>query len=91
MNDLMAAECLNAAQELRLSIPQDFSIIGFGNREIASYLTVHLTTIQLPTTEIGHRSGEMLLELIEDAHIEQNGIILPCELIERESVSRFSD
>jgi len=89
MNDLMAAGCLNAAQEMGLKIPQDFSIIGFDNREIASYLPVPLTTIQLPTIEIGHQSAEMLLALIEGVDIENNGIILPCELIERDSVTQF--
>ncbi len=90
MNDLMAAGCLNAAQEMGLRIPQDFSIIGFDNREIASYLPVPLTTIQLPTTEIGHQSAEMLLRLIDGGDVIDNGIILPCELIERNSVSRIT-
>jgi len=90
MNDLMAAGCLNAAHEMGLKIPQDFSIIGFDNREIASYLPVPLTTIQLPTTEIGHQSAEMILALTEGLAVEQNRIILPCELIERDSVAQLS-
>ena len=48
MNDLMAAGCINSAQEAGLKIPRDLSIIGFDNREIASYLPVPLTTIQVP-------------------------------------------
>jgi LacI family transcriptional regulator len=87
MNDLMAAGCLNSAQESGLKIPQDLSIIGFDNREIASYLAVPLTTIQLPNTEIGHESAKMLLSLVEGHAVDQNSIILPCTLIERSSVA----
>jgi LacI family transcriptional regulator len=87
MNDLMAAGCINAAQEIGFKIPQDLSIVGFDNREIASYLPVPLTTVQVPTTEIGHESAKMLLALAEGRAVDQNRIILPCTLIERSSVA----
>ena len=87
MNDLMAAGSLNSAQESGLKIPQDLSIIGFDNREIARYLPVPLTTIQLPNTEIGHESAKMLLSLAEGRPVKHNCIILPCSLIERSSVA----
>ncbi len=70
-----------------MKIPQDLSIIGFDNREIASYLPVPLTTIQVPNREIGHESAKMLLELTEGKTVEHNAIILPCNLIERASVA----
>lgn len=90
MNDLMAAGCINTALKEKVRIPQDLSIIGFDNREIASYLPVPLTTIQLPNKEIGHISANMLLELTEGELVKMDHIILPCKLIERESVSTFT-
>ena len=75
---------------LPLKIPQDLSIIGFDNREIASYLPVPLTTIQLPNTEIGHESAKMLLSLAEGRTVDQNCIILPCKLIERVCVANIT-
>ena len=90
MNDLMAAGCFKSAQESGLKIPHDLSIIGFDNREIASYLPVPLTTIQLPNTEIGHESAKMLLSLAEGRTVDQNCIILPCKLIERSSVASIT-
>lgn len=87
MNDLMAAGCINSAQEYGLKIPEDLSIIGFDNREIARYLPVPLTTIQLPNREIGHESAKMILALVEGENMDQNCIILPCSLIERASVA----
>jgi len=90
MNDLMAAGCLNSAQEAGLKIPQDLSIIGFDNREIARYLPVPLTTIQLPNNEIGHESARMVLALAEGQAVDQNCVILPCRLIERASVASIT-
>ena len=90
MNDLMAAGCLNSAQESGWKIPQDLSIIGFDNREIARYLPIPLTTFQLPNTEIGHESAKMLLSLVEGQTVNQNCIILPCTLIERSSVASIT-
>jgi LacI family transcriptional regulator len=87
MNDLMAAGCLNSAQASGLKIPQDLSIVGFDNREIARYLPVPLTTIQLPNREIGHESAKMLLTLMNAKEVEKQHIILPCSLIERASVA----
>lgn len=90
MNDLMAAGCINYALESGLKIPQDLSIIGFDNREIASYLPVPLTTIQVPNTKIGHESAKMLLALMQGRQVEQNCMILPCTLIERASVASLT-
>ena len=90
MNDLMAAGCINSAQDAGLKIPKDLSIIGFDNREIARYLPVPLTTVQLPNKEIGHESAKMLLSLVEGQSAEPNSLILPCRLIERASVAAIS-
>ncbi len=86
MNDLMAAGCLNCARAMGLEIPRDLSIVGFDNREIARYLSVPLTTIKLPTSEIGYQSAKMLLSLQEEENGEQSRIILPCSLVVRDSV-----
>lgn len=87
MNDLMAAGCLNAAHEAGLGVPYDLSIVGFDNREISRYLSVPLTTIQLPTVEIGYKSAQMILSLQDGNPVNQNRIILPCSLLERSSVA----
>jgi len=87
MNDLMAAGSIKSAQEMGLEIPRDLSIIGFDNREISRYLSVPLTTIQLPNKEIGFESARMILSLVAGQKVERNCIILPCSLVERSSVA----
>lgn len=89
MNDLMAAGSINSALNSGLKVPENLSIIGFDNREIAHYLPVPLTTIQLPNREIGHESAKMVLSLVEHEELAENCIILPCSLIERSSVNNL--
>ena len=65
MNDLMAAGCMDALHKEGLHIPQDIAVSGFDNREIASYLQPPLTTIALPTPEIGTKAALLIMDLME--------------------------
>jgi LacI family transcriptional regulator len=87
MNDIMAAGAYKAAYECHLRIPQDISIVGFDNREIARYLQPPLTTMNLPLKEIGEQSTEILIDSIENKHSRTNQLVIPCQIIQRESVS----
>lgn len=86
MNDLMAAGCIHALNEASLTVPKDMAIVGFDNREIARYLHPRLTTIALPTQEIGIRAAIHLLSLIQNPSLPPTREVLHCSIIERESV-----
>jgi len=86
MNDLMAAGCIHALQEAGLNIPSDMAVVGFDNREIARYLQPSLTTVALPTTEIGMRAATHMLDLIQNPDTPPQREIVPCSIIERNSV-----
>jgi LacI family transcriptional regulator len=86
MNDLMAAGCIHALQEIGLSVPGDIAVVGFDNREIARYLQPPLTTVALPTAEIGVRSAKQILSLIQNPDVPPQREIIPCAIIERNSV-----
>jgi LacI family transcriptional regulator len=61
-NDRMAMGAYRAANELRLRIPDDISIIGFDNQTIvADALHPGLTTMALPYYEMGALAVETLL------------------------------
>ena len=87
MNDLMAAGCYQAIRRRGLDIPGDVSVAGFDNREIAAHLHPPLTTVSLPTRQIGFESARMLLELMDQKQAVQNSMVLPCSLCMRDSVS----
>ncbi|WP_309089848.1 LacI family DNA-binding transcriptional regulator [Phenylobacterium sp.] len=65
-NDEMAAGVLQAARQLGLSIPEDLSVVGFDDFQIASRVWPALTTIRTPTREIGRLAVGRLLGLEDD-------------------------
>jgi LacI family transcriptional regulator len=62
-NDKMAAGALIAAAELRLSVPNDVSILGYDDEELSRYTTPPLSTVVLPNYEMGRRAVESLIRL----------------------------
>ncbi len=86
MNDLMAAGCYQAIWRHGLNIPSDVSVAGFDNREISSHLNPPLTTVSMPTRQIGYESARILLDRIGEPKNEGLSRVLPCSLCLRESV-----
>ena len=86
MNDLMAAGCMHVLNEAGLRIPEDMAVAGFDNREIASYLQPPLTTVQLPTTEIGTSAALHIMEKINNPATPPVREIIHCSIVERQSV-----
>ena len=86
MNDLMAAGCMAALQEKGLRIPRDMAVAGFDNREIASYLQPPLTTISLPTTEIGVKAALYIMDMVHNPRPHPWREIIRCSICERASV-----
>lgn len=64
-NDLTALGIVWEARQLGLRVPDDLSVIGLDNIELAAQITPGLTTVALPRYEIGARAMHMLLHLIE--------------------------
>ena len=86
MNDLMAAGCMATLQENGLRIPKDMAVAGFDNREIASYLQPPLTTIALPTPEIGVKAALHIMDMVHNPRPHPWREIIPCSIFERASV-----
>ena len=87
MNDLMAAGCYAAARQRGLRIPEDLSVVGFDNREVASYLCPPLTTLAMPNKEIGRASAAMMVARLENPRAAIQNVVVACDVIGRESVS----
>lgn len=61
-NDVLAFGALLEAQALGLRIPEDLSIVGFDDLEMARHLQPPLTTVQVPTELMWSTAGERLLQ-----------------------------
>jgi DNA-binding LacI/PurR family transcriptional regulator len=84
-SDTQALGVLKAAEELGISVPEQLSIIGYDDIEIAEYLG--LTTIRQMLFESGQRGIELLLKVLEDPSIPAEHEILPTELVERKTTA----
>lgn len=62
MNDRLAFGAYNAANEARLNIPGDVSIVSFDDDPIAEWMRPGLTTAALPHEEMGRLAAELLLD-----------------------------
>jgi LacI family transcriptional regulator len=62
-SDMMAFGAIRALLEAGRRIPQDVSVMGFDNVELASIVHPPLTTIHQPKYEIGQAAVEILLRL----------------------------
>mgnify|MGYP000997837282 FL=1 len=89
MNDDMAVGVYDAARELGLNIPEDISVTGFDNADIARYLSPKIATVDRPLQEMGYRSMELLLNIINNSSVGDINITLPCTLIAGESVKKL--
>jgi len=85
-NDWMAFGAIRAMLELGRRVPEDISLIGFDNLELASVVHPPLTTIHQPKYEMGRAASEMLLRLARNqSKPGSEHLLLRVELIERES------
>ena len=65
MNDSMAAGIYDYANENNLVIGKDILVGGIGS-EICDILRPKLTTIEMPLFEMGHKAGEIILDILEE-------------------------
>jgi LacI family transcriptional regulator len=60
-NDLMAIGAISAARERGLAIPDDVSIMGYDDQELARYTHPPLSTLVLPNYEMGRKAADLLM------------------------------
>lgn len=65
-NELLAAAVYKAAAEIGLKIPDDVSVVGFDDIDLARMLEPELTTMTIPAEHIGRRATALLLDLLEE-------------------------
>lgn len=86
--DNIAVAVLKAANDLGYSVPQDFSLSGFGGYEATSYVHPTITTVSYPYRQLGEQAVHNLRKLIagESVPIE---IVLENELTVKKSTVLF--
>lgn len=66
-NDVLAAGAIRQARALGLRVPEDVSITGFDDIELATLVTPALTTVHVPHQEMGRLAARCLVEMVEQS------------------------
>lgn len=85
VNDLIAVGCANTLWQQGLRIPQDLSLVGFGNILLAEHFRIPLTTVRQPKFRLGSAALDMMMQLIRGGPVASRR--LPAELIIRASTA----
>ncbi|WP_122401512.1 LacI family DNA-binding transcriptional regulator [Bradyrhizobium vignae] len=85
--DLQAAGALHAARAGGVALPDQLSITGFDDIEMAALLSPALTTIRAPIAELAVTTGNAIIGMLQGEGIPKS-LSLPTELIVRQSTGR---
>ncbi|MGY3716181.1 LacI family DNA-binding transcriptional regulator [Sutcliffiella cohnii] len=83
--DLMAIAAIDAIKENGLNVPEDISVIGFDDIQMARYITPALTTIRQDTKLIGKTAANVLIDQINNKKKQFMSVKIPVSLMERDS------
>ena len=86
VNDETAIGALQAAHEMRIAVPEELSIIGFDDIDMASEVRPALTTIHVPKMWLGRLGVRRLLERAQSPDAPAVTISVATHLVERNSV-----
>ncbi len=84
-SDVMAIGAINALKDNDFHVPKDVSVVGFNDIRFASIYRPKLTVIHQPLFNIGTVAVKMIIDRINGVKSGDNIVILPHNLIERES------
>lgn len=90
-SDTIAVGAYQAIQQQGLRIPQDLSIMGYDDIELARYLSPPLSTICQPKAELGKLAVEALLQRIKNPNENYRTLVLEPTCILRGSISTPSN
>ncbi len=85
-NDTMALGLMSRLQQRGIRVPEDISVIGYDNIELAEYFSPPLTTVHQPKRRVGKNAFEILLERIKDKEHERRIFEMHPEIVERDTV-----
>jgi LacI family transcriptional regulator, gluconate utilization system Gnt-I transcriptional repressor len=87
VSDLSAVGMVMEFQRRGMRVPEDLSVMGFGDFDIGAQIIPALTTIHVDFRALGSRTGQLLLELLSaDAGDAPRMIDIGLTVVERASV-----
>ena len=85
-NDQMAVGAIKAVRSEGRTIPDEFAVTGIDNLSVSSMIEPSLTTVNVPT----YQMGRMAVKMLADPDIKEKSAELPCNLIVRRSTNKLA-
>lgn len=87
-DDKLAFGALRALKEKNYRVPEDISIIGFGNLSMSGYFSPPLTSVEIPISQMGELGAEILVNNIKRKDQIVKRVKLKINFVHRESLSK---
>ena len=84
--DLIALSLMKTLNRRGIRVPTDVSIIGFDDLAVSGMVAPALTTIRVDRKLMGREAVRLLLAHYQDSSVPCRQVMLPCSIVERESV-----
>lgn len=90
--DYAALGALQVLKEQEIKVPEEMTLVGFGNEPFTSFVTPSISTIDQHSSEIGRLAAETFLDRMKnpDKEVKLNKIILDAELVVRQSSNKLN-
>ncbi len=89
-NDVAAIALMHALQSFGYYVPGDIAVTGFDDVDIAEKSIPRLTTIRVDKEKMGRLAVRRLCHRISNRETPRYNTVMSVELMERDSVSRYS-
>lgn len=84
-SDRMALGAMHEVQSRGMIIPDDIAIVGYDDLLVAAHTCPALTSVRAPIDAISQRATQMLIDAIRGLPVAPRQVILPTELVIRQS------
>lgn len=88
--DILAAGACQYFYENKIYIPDDLSILGYENLAISSYINPPLTSVDWSKNLMSQEACSLILRRLKNPNKKCDGIVLPCNIVERKSVKNLN-
>lgn len=90
-SDSLASSILSTLYSMGYRCPKDVGVIGFNNIPLSAHMIPALTTIELPTEQMGRCAVQQLTAMIRNQNHPVQKVLFPTRLVERRSLREIPE
>lgn len=90
-SDLLAVGAMQFLNSINVVIPEEMSILGFDDLQIATYFKPELSTVRISYNDEGAKAAELLLRLVENEEDTKETLYVPHKIIRRGTIKRLKN